>query len=36
MKLTDLLPLEKWIELEKDIHERSGLASNVLTLTGSG
>lgn len=34
MKLTELLPLEKWIELEKDIHERSGLASNIFDING--
>lgn len=34
MNLTELLPLEKWIELEKDIHERSGLASNVFDING--
>ena len=34
MKLTDILPVEKWFELEKDIHERSGLASNVFNVQG--
>ncbi len=34
MKLTDILPVEKWLELEKDIHERSGLASNVFNVEG--
>lgn len=34
MELTDLLPLEKWIELENDIHERSGLESNVFNTAG--
>jgi ligand-binding sensor protein len=34
MELIDLLPLEKWIELEKDIFERSGLASNVFNVDG--
>jgi ligand-binding sensor protein len=34
MKLTDILPLEKWIEIEKDIHERSGLDSNVFNTDG--
>ena len=34
MKLTDILPVEKWTELEKDIHERSGLASNVFNVDG--
>ncbi len=34
MNLTDLLPLEKWIAFEKDIHERSGLDSNVFNTDG--
>jgi ligand-binding sensor protein len=34
MKLTDLAPLEKWIELEKDIHEKSGLDVNVFDTKG--
>ncbi len=34
MKLTDILPAEKWIELEKEIHKRSGLASNVFNTDG--
>ncbi|TNF56743.1 hypothetical protein EP227_00390 [bacterium] len=34
MNLTDLLPLEKWTDLEKDIHERSGLSSNVFDING--
>ena len=34
MELTDLLPLEKWAELEKDIHARSGLESNVFNTDG--
>jgi ligand-binding sensor protein len=34
MELIDLLPLEKWIELEKNIFERSGLASNVFNIDG--
>ena len=34
MKLTDILAVEKWIELEKDIHQRSGLASNVFNVDG--
>ena len=34
MKLIDILPVEKWLELEKDIHERSGLASNVFNVQG--
>jgi ligand-binding sensor protein len=34
MKLTDLLPLEKWAELEKEIHALSGLESNVFNTDG--
>lgn len=34
MKLTEILPAEKWTELEKDIYERSGLASNVFDVEG--
>ncbi len=34
MELTDLLPLEKWAELENEIHTRSGLESNVFNTEG--
>lgn len=34
MKLTDILSLEKWVEFEKDISERSGLASNIFGTDG--
>ncbi len=34
MKLTDLLPLEKWMELETEICRRSGLAANVFGTDG--
>jgi ligand-binding sensor protein len=34
MKLTDILPLEKWLELEKEIYRRSGLNSNVFDING--
>ena len=34
MELTDLLPLEKWAELETEIHARSGLESNVFNTDG--
>jgi len=34
VELTDLLPLEKWAELEKEIHARSGLESNVFNTDG--
>jgi ligand-binding sensor protein len=34
MKLTDLAPLDKWVALEKDIHQRSGLDVNVFDAKG--
>jgi ligand-binding sensor protein len=34
MKLTDLAPLDKWIEIEKDIHQKSGLDVNVFDTKG--
>lgn len=34
MKLTDIQPLEKWVELEKEIVERYGLDSNVFNVDG--
>jgi ligand-binding sensor protein len=34
VELTDLLPLEKWAELENEIHARSGLESNVFNTDG--
>ena len=34
MQLMDLAPLERWIELEKDIHQRSGLDVNVFDTKG--
>jgi len=34
MQLTDLLPLEKWIEIEKEIHRRSGLDASVFDTKG--
>lgn len=34
MKLTDLLPLEKWKELEKEITRKSGLDANVFDIDG--
>ena len=34
MKLTDLQPLEKWVELEKEIHARSGLDASVFDTDG--
>jgi ligand-binding sensor protein len=34
VELTDLLPLEKWAELENEIHIRSGLESNIFNTDG--
>jgi len=34
MKLTDILPLEQWVELEKEIHNRHGLNAAVLDKDG--
>ena len=34
MELTDLLPVEEWMKLEKEIHERFGLDSNVFNMDG--
>jgi len=34
MKLTDILPMEQWVDFEKDIHERSGLDANVFDTNG--
>jgi ligand-binding sensor protein len=34
MKLTDLAPLDKWIELEKDLHKKSGLDVIVFDTKG--
>lgn len=34
MKLTDILPLDKWVELEKEINERSGLNASVFDIKG--
>ena len=34
MELTDLLSLEKWVELEKDVYERSGLDASVFNTKG--
>ncbi len=33
-KLTDLLPLEKWAEIEDDIYEQTGLESSVFNPKG--
>jgi ligand-binding sensor protein len=34
MKLTDLLPLEKWKEFEEDVTRRSNLGANVFNMDG--
>ncbi|MDX1707043.1 MAG: PocR ligand-binding domain-containing protein [Desulfobacterales bacterium] len=34
MPLTDLAPLERWVELEKKIHQKSGLDVNVFDVKG--
>ena len=34
MKLTDIVPLEKWLELEQKINERSGLNASVFDVEG--
>jgi len=34
MQLTDLAPLERWNQLEKDIHQKSGLDVNVFDTKG--
>ncbi|MBW1895193.1 MAG: PocR ligand-binding domain-containing protein [Deltaproteobacteria bacterium] len=34
MKLTDILPSDKWVEFEKKIHEKSGLDTNVFNTDG--
>lgn len=34
MELTDLLPLDKWVELEKEIVGKSGLSASVFNVDG--
>ena len=34
MKLTDILPVEQWIELEHEIHEKSGLNPTIYDSEG--
>ena len=36
MKLTDLQPLEKWLELEEAIHQRSGMRASIYDIDGVG
>lgn len=35
MKLTDVLPLEKWVELEKEIVAKSGLNAGIYNVDGA-
>jgi len=34
MKLTEIAPMEKWVELEKDINRKTGLDANVFSIQG--
>lgn len=34
MKLTDILSIEQWTELEKEIHDRFGVDTNVFNVEG--
>lgn len=34
MKLTDLLPIEKWKEFEEELTERFGLDANIFNIDG--
>jgi ligand-binding sensor protein len=34
MELTDLLPLDKWVELEEEISVKFGIAANVFDVNG--
>ena len=34
MQLTDIYPLEKWVELEQEIHNRFDIDSNVFNIDG--
>ena len=34
MKLVDIMPVEKWVEIEKEINERSGLNAAVYDVQG--
>ena len=35
MKLTDLQPLAKWVELEEAIHLRSGMRASIYDIDGN-
>ena len=34
MKLVDILPIEKWVEIEKEINRQSGLNAAVYDVAG--
>ena len=34
MKLVDIMPLEKWVEIEKEINRQSGLKAAVFDVEG--
>ena len=34
MKLTDLMPMEKWVELQEELHERFALNADVMDKDG--
>jgi ligand-binding sensor protein len=34
MSFTDILPLDKWVEFENEIHKKSGLDANVYDING--
>ncbi len=34
MSFTEILPLEKWVEFENELHRRSGLNANVYDING--
>ena len=34
MKLTDIMPIEAWVEIEKEIHGRAGLNAAVYDVSG--
>lgn len=36
MNLTDIQPMEKWLELEKEIYRRSGMRASVYDVNGVG
>ncbi len=36
MKLTDVQPLSKWLELEEAIHERTGMRASIYDIDGIG